>query len=226
MAYLRNQKYAGQLSLMVGQDGNHNILPLTWGIHSAEDEVEWTAVKTCNRLGLETQEYSDLDKLFFLSDADKGMAAAGGTCFPTSLKFRCTKHMAKNLAQAPLKTPQEVRYFYTCACMGYMETDWNTHMELIRAARPDVHEYVLQADPSTFARSQTPIARFDLHTYGIAESMNLKFADERALPRFTIFQQIEVQVSNAHHPRTKGASRGKTCQSRPSTYALFSNAVG
>ena len=67
-------------------------------------------------------------------------------------------------------------------------------MKLIRAARPDVLEYVLQADPSTFARSQTPIARFDLHTNGIAESMNSKFADERALPRFTIFQQIELSV--------------------------------
>ena len=194
MAHLRNQKFPGQLSQMVGQDGNHNILPLTWGLHSGEDEAEWSAVFDCNRNGLDMQGYSEVQNLFLLGDADKGMAAAGAQCFPDSLRFRCTKHMATNLAQKPLKAPQEIRYFYTCAAMGYTQADWDRHMQLIEAARPDVYAYILAADPSTFARSRTPIHRFDLHTNGDAESMNAKFVDERALPRYQILQEIELAV--------------------------------
>ena len=76
MAHLRNQKFPGQLSQMVGQDGNHNILPLTWGLHSGEDEAEWSAVFDCNRNGLDMQGYSEVQNLFLLGDAAKGMAAA------------------------------------------------------------------------------------------------------------------------------------------------------
>ena len=64
IAHLRNQKFPDQLSQMVGQDGNHNSLPLTWGLNSGEDEAEWNAVIDCNRTGLATQRYTEVQNLF------------------------------------------------------------------------------------------------------------------------------------------------------------------
>ena len=147
MAHLHKQKYPGQLSHMVAQDGNHNILGLTRGLHKGEDEREWTEVMSSNRSVLDSNAF-DCSKNFLVGDHDKGMTNAADKVYLESHSFRCTKHHAGNLAKTH-KASQEVRYFYTCAVMGYMLSDWDHHMGLIQQHRPDVHDAILAADPST-----------------------------------------------------------------------------
>ena len=83
MAHLHKQKYPGQLSHMVAQDGNHNILGLTWGLHKGEDEREWTEVMSSNRSVLDSNAF-DCSKLFLVGDHDKGMTNAADKVYPES----------------------------------------------------------------------------------------------------------------------------------------------
>ena len=69
MAHLRNQKYPGQLSHMVVQDGNHNILGVSWGLHQSENEEEWTTIMRSNRAVLESEQFP-VKSIFLLGDAD------------------------------------------------------------------------------------------------------------------------------------------------------------
>jgi hypothetical protein len=203
MCHLRNQKYPGQLSHMVAQDGNHNILGLSWGLHKGEDEKEWTTIMASNRAVLDTHGF-DCGKIFLLGDYDKGMTNAAKSVFPEVQSFRCTKHHAGNLARTH-RASQEIRYFYTCAVMGYRVCDWEHHMGLILKHRPDIHNAILEADPTTFARALTAIPRYDLHTQGDAESINAKYVDQRSLPRFDILQQIELATMETIQQRREQA---------------------
>ena len=203
MAHLRNQKYPGQLSHMVVQDGNHNILGVSWGLHQSENEEEWTTIMRSNRAVLESEQFP-VKSIFLLGDADKGMNNASKEVFPECRSFRCIKHHAKNLASG-LRASVEIRYFYTCATMAYMASEYAKHIDLIRTHRPDVHEAIIQADPTNFARTQVGISRFDLTTQSDAESINAKYVKERSLPRFDILQQIELSIMQTIQDRREQA---------------------
>ena len=203
MAHLRDQKYPGQLSHMVVQDGNHNILGVTWGLHQAENEEEWTALMDSNRQVLHGGEFP-VQSIFLMGDADKGMKNASAVVFPECRSFRCVKHHSKNLASGH-KASKEIRYFYTCAAMAYMPHEYDHHMDLILQSRPDVHQAIIEANPHNFARTKVGISRFDLTTQSDAESMNAKYVKERSLPRFDILQQIELSVMTTIQERREEA---------------------
>ena len=89
--------------------------------------------------------------------------------------------------------------------MAYMAFEYANHMDCIRTHRPDVHEAIIQADPTNFARTQVGISRFDLTTQSDAESINAKYVKERSLPRFDILQQIELSIMQTIQDRREQA---------------------
>ena len=206
MAHLRDQKPYGCPGWQPQYFGGK------LGLHQSENEQEWCALMDSNRKVLNAEGFP-VDTIFLLGDADKGMKNASNVNFPECRSFRCVKHHSKNLASAH-RASQEIRYFYTCAAMAYMPEEYDHHMNLILQTRPDVHEAIVRADPTNFARTKVGCCRFDLITQSDAESINSKYVKERSLARFDVLQQIELAVMKTIQERKHQA------ESRLSTVTL------
>ena len=119
----------------------------------------YTKARTNNRnrrhLWATTEQSSTMNTfqcpVFLLGNAGKDMENTRKEVFPECRSFRRIKHHAKNLASLH-QASVELQYFYTCAAMAYIASDYVKHMDLIRTHCPDVHEAIIQADSTNFAQ--------------------------------------------------------------------------
>jgi transposase-like protein len=87
-------KYRMQLLICCGLDANDEVIPLAWGLVPTENEVWWKWF--CVYLRTAFPSFSD-DQYVYISDRDKGIAAAVCEVFPLATASHCCQHISDNL---------------------------------------------------------------------------------------------------------------------------------
>ncbi|GMN20950.1 hypothetical protein TIFTF001_051077 [Ficus carica] len=92
--------------------------------------------------------------------------------YPDAAFGICVQHLAANLKtrykdfKGPLKT------YFDGAARSYLLSEFHRHMESIRGLNPDMHRYLVEADPTKWSRAYFNGRRYAIMTTNIAESFN------------------------------------------------------
>jgi hypothetical protein len=84
------------LMIVCGIDANDNVLPLSWALVPTENEEWWTWFLTFLATHFSVM---NEENCIFISDRDKGIAAAISSQFPIALPAHCCQHIADNVQQ-------------------------------------------------------------------------------------------------------------------------------
>ncbi|GMN22307.1 hypothetical protein TIFTF001_045637 [Ficus carica] len=155
-----NAKFGGMLLAACGHDTNGSIFPLASGIISSESNESW--------------------KWFF----EKLRDSIANIVYPDAAFGICVQHLAANLKtkykdfKCPLKT------YFDGAARSYLLSEHHRHMESIRSRNPDMHRYLLQADPTKWSWSRAYFngRRYAIMMINIAESLNSVDRKARLMP--------------------------------------------
>ncbi|GMN67343.1 hypothetical protein TIFTF001_036405 [Ficus carica] len=102
--------------------------------------------------------------------------------FGGMLLAACVQHLAANLKprykdfKGPLKT------YFDGASRSYLLSEHHRHMESIRSRNPDMHRYLVQADPTKWLRAYFNRRRYAIMTTNIAKSLNGVDQNARLMP--------------------------------------------
>ncbi|GMN66380.1 hypothetical protein TIFTF001_035443 [Ficus carica] len=92
--------------------------------------------------------------------------------YPNATFGICVQHLTANLKtrykdfKGPLKT------YFDGASRSYLLSEYHHHMESIRGRNPDMHRYLVEADPTKWSRAYFNSRRYAIMTTNIAESFN------------------------------------------------------
>lgn len=87
-------KYCMMLLIAYGIDANNNVLPLAWALVPTENEAYQTWF--CEELQTSFPGIQEIGYVF-ISDREKGLAAALSTIFPFGCHAYCCQHIADNV---------------------------------------------------------------------------------------------------------------------------------
>ncbi|GMN69303.1 hypothetical protein TIFTF001_038352 [Ficus carica] len=102
--------------------------------------------------------------------------------YPDAAFGICVQHLAANLKtrykdfKGPLKT------YFDGASRSYLLSEFHRHMESIRGLNPDMHRYLVEADPTKWSRAYFNGRRYAIMTTNIAESFNNMDPKARLMP--------------------------------------------
>ncbi|GMN67128.1 hypothetical protein TIFTF001_036184 [Ficus carica] len=112
------------------------------------------------------------ESLAIVADRHKGIEYAANLVYPDAVFGICIQHLATNLKirykdfKGPLKT------YFDGASRSYLLSEHHRHMESIRSCNPDMHRYLVHADPTKWSRAYFNGQRYAIMTTNIAESLN------------------------------------------------------
>ncbi|GMN72735.1 hypothetical protein TIFTF001_052058 [Ficus carica] len=102
--------------------------------------------------------------------------------YPDAAFGICVQHLAANLKtrykdfKGPLKT------YFDGASRSYLLSEFHHHMESIRGLNPDMHRYLVEADPTKWSRAYFNGRRYAIMKTNIAESFNNVDRKARLMP--------------------------------------------
>ncbi|GMN55711.1 hypothetical protein TIFTF001_024824 [Ficus carica] len=88
------------------------------------------------------------ESLAIVADRHKGIEYAVNLVYPDAAFGICVQHLAANLKtrykdfKGPLKT------YFDSALRSYLLSEYHRHMESICGCNPDMHRYLVEADPT------------------------------------------------------------------------------
>ncbi|GMN20190.1 hypothetical protein TIFTF001_050997 [Ficus carica] len=112
----------------------------------------------------------------------KGIEYAVNHVYPDAAFGICVQHLAANLKtrykdfKGPLKT------YFDGVSRSYLLSEFHRHMESIRGLNPDMHRYLVEADPTKWSRAYFNGRRYAIMTTNIAESFNNVDRKARLMP--------------------------------------------
>ncbi|GMN38298.1 hypothetical protein TIFTF001_007526 [Ficus carica] len=95
--------------------------------------------------------------------------------YPDAAFGICVQHLAANL-KTILKT------YFDGASRSYFLSEFHRHMESIRGLNPDMHRYLIEANPTKWSRAYFNGRRYAIMTTNIAESFNNVDRKARLMP--------------------------------------------
>ncbi|GMN37610.1 hypothetical protein TIFTF001_042658 [Ficus carica] len=131
-----------------GHDANGCIFPLAFGIVQSESNESWKWFFEKLRDSIGTRE-----SLAIVADRHKGIEFVANLMYPDAAFGIYVQHLAANLKtkykdfKGPLKT------YFDGALRSYILSEHHRHMKSIRNRNPDMHRYLLQADPTKWSRA-------------------------------------------------------------------------
>ncbi|TXG70652.1 hypothetical protein EZV62_005587 [Acer yangbiense] len=158
-------KHQGTLFIATSLDGNNQVYPLAFGIGDSENDQSWHWFFT-KLHGL----IGEMDDLVFISDRNSSIAKAAAGVFPNSLHGICMYHIGQNM-KAKFKGVEVHDIFYKCS-KAYRVIEFNQIMAQIRGTDASVAQYLIEADPTKWARSHFDGRRYCIMTTNIAECLN------------------------------------------------------
>lgn len=117
-----------------------------------------------------------------MADRHKGIEFASNLVYLDVAFGICVQHLAANLKtkykdfKGPLKT------YFDGAARSYLVSEHQRHMESIRNCNPDMHRYLVQADPTKWSRAYFNGRRYAIMTTNIVESLNNVDRKARLMP--------------------------------------------
>ena len=170
-------KFGGMLLAACGHDANGCIFPLAFGIVQSESNESWKWFFEKLRASIGTRE-----SLAIVADRHKGIEFASNLVYPDATFGICVQHLSANLKTKYKDFKGPLKAYFDGAARSYLVTEHQHHMESIRNRNPDMHRYLVQADPTKWSRAYFNGRRYAIMTTNIAESLNNVDRKARLMP--------------------------------------------
>ncbi|XP_076952698.1 uncharacterized protein LOC143626510 [Bidens hawaiensis] len=167
--------FKGTMFLAVGMDGNNKIFPIAFGVGKSESSDSWTwflsRLRECECVG-------DHPNLAIISDRAKSIEIGISQAFPLAYQGFCCRHLMVNLRLRG-KTQQRI---YWATCKAYRRSDFKRSYNLLCSNQPSMKDTFSKIGFGKWARSYSPVRRYNIMTSNSAESVNALSLQERKYP--------------------------------------------
>ncbi|GMN51335.1 hypothetical protein TIFTF001_020474 [Ficus carica] len=141
-------KFGGMLLAACGHDVNDSIFSLAFGIVLSESNESWKWFFEKLRDSISTGE-----SLAIVADRHKGIEYAANLVYPDAVFGICVQHLATNLKTRYKDFKGPWKTYFDGASRSYLLSEHHRHMESIHSHNPDMHRYLVQADPTKWSRA-------------------------------------------------------------------------
>ncbi|KAL0221340.1 hypothetical protein RCL1_001194 [Eukaryota sp. TZLM3-RCL] len=186
--------YGGVLLVAVAQDAQKQLLHLGFMFALGESLSSWSSFLRSLKSSFVRNSIL-FSKVSFFSDRDKGLGAAVAVVFPNCYHFHCVVHLVRNIKAKFLIDERVVALIFKLA-KAYTNVQFiqlqQQIIDLCVNGR-QVIDYLMNADTTTWARSQAPCPRYGYITSNDCESFNSTISNLKDSPLIEIFECIRQQ---------------------------------
>ena len=168
-------KSHGTLLLATAQDGDNHLFPLAFSIVDSENDKSWHWFMTHLRVV-----YGVRDGLVIVSDRNTSIPKAIHAVFPEANYAVCMQHLWANV-KAKFGKAYYGPLFYNCA-KAYTKKDFDYWLAKMTESKPSMKQYLLDAKPELWSRSQFMGKRYNVMTTNISECLNSVMNEARGWP--------------------------------------------
>ncbi|GMN57143.1 hypothetical protein TIFTF001_026255 [Ficus carica] len=120
--------------------------------------------------------------LGIMVDRHKSIEYAASLVYPDVAFGICVQHLAANLKTRYKNFKGPLKIYFDGASRSYLLSEHQRHTESIRSRNPDMHRYLMQADPTKWSRAYFNRWRYAIMTTNIAELLNSVDRKARLMP--------------------------------------------
>ncbi|GMN49423.1 hypothetical protein TIFTF001_018589 [Ficus carica] len=160
-------RFGEMLLAACGHDADDSIFPLAFGSVPSETNESWKWYFEKLRDSIGTRE-----SLTIVADRHKGIKYAASIVYPDVDFGIYVQHLAANLKMMYKDFKIPMKTYFDGASRAYLVSEHQRHMESIQNRNPDMHRYILQANPKKWLRAYFNGWRYAIMTTNIAESLN------------------------------------------------------
>ncbi|GJU91185.1 transposase, MuDR, MULE transposase domain protein [Tanacetum coccineum] len=184
--------YKGANLVVVGMDGNNQIVLIAFGICKGETSPCWSCwmfvLKEC---------IGDNLNLLFIFDRHPAIALAVHNKFPLAFHVVCCRHLMMNLSLKKKKT----KGLFWKVCKAYTPEDFASNMSILQAVQPDAYHKLYEAGPHRWPRAHCLLVRYNYMTSNSAESVNACTVTNRKLPVLKLAETYRAMVQDWYYKR-------------------------
>ncbi|GJU32068.1 transposase, MuDR, MULE transposase domain protein [Tanacetum coccineum] len=155
--------YKGTNLVLVGMDGNNQIIPIATGVSQGETGESWTwfllKLKEC---------IGEVPNLAIITDRHPAIILACNTVFPNAFHRYCCRHLMTNCKMRNDK----VHAIYWKTCKAYTQEEFQRRVFSLRGFRPEAYKKLKEAGFETWSRAMCPANQNNYMTSNSAESIN------------------------------------------------------
>ncbi|GJW37501.1 putative reverse transcriptase domain-containing protein [Tanacetum coccineum] len=173
--------YPGTNLVVVGMDGNNQIVPIAFGICKGETGPCWTwwmfVLKEC---------IGDNPNFLFISDRHSAIALAIHNEFPLAFHVVCCRHLMMNLS---LK-----KGLFWKICKEYTPEEFTSNMSILQAVKPDAYYKLCEASPQRWSRAHCLLVHYNYMASNSVESVNACSVINRKLSVLKLIETYHAMV--------------------------------
>ncbi|GKE07707.1 transposase, MuDR, MULE transposase domain protein [Tanacetum coccineum] len=155
--------YKGTNLVLVGMDGNNQIVPIAIGVSQGETGESWTwfllKFKEC---------IGEVPNLAIIMDRHPTIILAYNTISPNAFHGYCCRHLMMNCKMKSDK----LQAIYWKTCKAYTPEEFQRRVSDLRGFRPEAYKKLEEAGFKTWSRAMCPTDRYNYMTSNSAESIN------------------------------------------------------
>ncbi|GJY28616.1 transposase, MuDR, MULE transposase domain protein [Tanacetum coccineum] len=194
-AHLKGE-YKGTNLVVVGMDGNNQIVPVAFGICKGETVPFWSWW-----MPILKDYIGDNTNFLFIYDKHPAIALAVHNEFPLAFHVVCCRHLMMNLS---LKKKKTKRLFWKI-CKSYTPDEFTTNMNTLLVVQPDAYHKPCQAGPQRWSRAHCPLIRYNYITSNSVESVNACTVLTRKLPVTKLAETYRAMLQDWYFKRQEVA---------------------
>ncbi|GKB16646.1 transposase, MuDR, MULE transposase domain protein [Tanacetum coccineum] len=178
--------------VVVGMDGNNQIIPIATGVSQGETNESWTwflsKLKDC---------IGEVPNLVIISDRHYAIILACKIVFPNSFHVYCCHHLMMNCCMQS----EKFKVLYWKTCKTYTEEEFDKLLSYIQAVRPDAHQKLVEAGIKKWSRAKYPANRYNYITSNSVESINALTKDVRKIPITALIDWYRDRLQKWYYER-------------------------
>ncbi|GKE30001.1 transposase, MuDR, MULE transposase domain protein [Tanacetum coccineum] len=155
--------YKGTNLVLVGMDGNNQIVPIATGVSQGETRESWTwfllKFKEC---------IGEVLNLAIITDRHPTIILACNMIFPNAFHGYCCRHMMMNCKMKSDK----LQAIYRKTCKAYTPEEFQRRVYDLRGFRPEAYKKLKEGGFKTWSRAMYPADRYNYMTSNSVESIN------------------------------------------------------
>ncbi|GJZ58742.1 retrovirus-related pol polyprotein from transposon TNT 1-94 [Tanacetum coccineum] len=155
--------YKGTNLVLVGMDGNNQIIPIAIGVTQGETGESWTwffsKLREC---------IGEVPNLAIITDRHPTIIQSCNTVFPNAFHGYCCRHLMMN---CKMKS-EKLQAIYWKTCKAYTPEEFQRRITYLRSFRPEAYKKLEDAGFETWSRAMCPANRYNYMTSNSAESIN------------------------------------------------------
>ncbi|GJU84126.1 transposase, MuDR, MULE transposase domain protein, partial [Tanacetum coccineum] len=155
--------YKGINLVLVGMDGNTQIVPISIGVSQGKTGESWTwfllKFKEC---------IGEVPNLEIITDRHPAIILACYTIFPNAFHGYCCRHLMMNCKMKSDK----LQGIYWKTCKAYTPEEFQRRVSDLRGFRPEAYKKLKEARFETWSRTMCPADRYNYMTSNNAELIN------------------------------------------------------